>query len=205
MTPKPYSQASENNKRPILEALRRHLGKAREVLEIGSGTGQHAVFFAEHLPHLVWRTSDLPEQHEGIRQWLDEAGLDNLRPPIALDVAVRPWPVAGMDAVFSANTAHIMSWPLVEALVAGVGVILPPGGIFLLYGPFNRGGAYTSESNARFDEWLRQRDPESAIRHLEDLVALAEAAGLRLVEDAEMPANNRLLTWRRIGSGSGAP
>jgi len=198
---KPFSQACENNKRPILEVLRRHLAGARHVLEIGSGTGQHAVFFAEQLPHLVWQTSDQREHHAGIRQWLEAAGLANVLPPAELEVATRPWPVARADAVFSANTAHIMSWVRVEAFVAGVGELLRGGGVFCLYGPFNYGGRYTSESNARFDAWLGARDPASAIRDFEAVDALAAAAGLRLVEDNALPANNRLLVWRADSAG----
>ena len=193
---KPFSQACENNKRPILEVLLRHLGDVSSVLEIGSGTGQHAVFFAEQLPHLRWQTSDLVENHAAIRQWLDHAKLSNVLAPVALDVTEPEWPVGPVPAVFSSNTAHIMAWSVVQAFLRGVGRMLAPGGLFLLYGPFNYDGGYTSESNARFDKWLEQRDPESAIRHFEEVDREARAAGLRLVEDVAMPANNRLLVWR---------
>ena len=193
---KPFSQACENNKRPILEVLLRHLGDVSSVLEIGSGTGQHAVFFAEQLPHLRWQTSDLVENHAAIRQWLDYAKLSNVLAPVALDVTEPEWPVGPVPAVFSSNTAHIMAWSVVQAFLRGVGRMLAPGGLFLLYGPFNYDGGYTSESNARFDKWLEQRDPESAIRHFEEVDREARAAGLRLVEDVAMPANNRLLVWR---------
>ena len=193
---KPFSQACENNKRPILEVLLRHLGDVSSVLEIGSGTGQHAVFFAEQLPHLRWQTSDLVENHAAIRQWLDYAKLSNVLAPVALDVTEPEWPVGPVPAVFSSNTAYIMAWSVVQAFLRGVGRMLAPGGLFLLYGPFNYDGGYTSESNARFDKWLEQRDPESAIRHFEEVDREARAAGLRLVEDVAMPANNRLLVWR---------
>ena len=193
---KPFSQACENNKRPILEVLVRHLGGVSSVLEIGSGTGQHAVFFAEQLPHLKWQTSDLVENHAAIRQWVDEPKLPNVLPPVVLDVTLPHWPVDPVPAVFSANTAHIMAWPVVQAFLQGVGRVLAPGGLFLLYGPFNYDGRHTSESNACFDQWLRQRDPESAIRHFEDVDREAGAAGLSPVEDVAMPANNRLLVWR---------
>ena len=132
---KPYSQACENNKDAILEVLSRHLDHVEDVLEIGSGTGQHAVYFAEHLPHLTWRTSDQAVHHEGIRAWIEASGLSNVLPPLTLDVTMEPWPVESAEAVFSANTAHIMSWPMVEAFVSGVGRILARGGLFLLYGP----------------------------------------------------------------------
>jgi cyclopropane fatty-acyl-phospholipid synthase-like methyltransferase len=197
MAEKPFSQACENNKRPILGVLRRHLGGVRHVLEIGSGTGQHAVHFAAALPHLEWQTSDLEPNHAGIGQWIEDSGLDNVRLPIAIDVTLRPWPIRETEAVFSANTTHIMGWPCVEAFVAGVGDVLREGGLFLLYGPFNVGGAYTSESNARFDAMLRQRDPESGIRDVEAIDALAGAAGMRLLDDNAMPANNRLYVWRK--------
>jgi hypothetical protein len=199
---KPFSQACESNKRPILEVLRRHFAGASDVLEVGSGTGQHAVFFGAELPRLRWQTSDLPEQHAGIRAWIEESGLANVLPPVALDLRDAVWPVACASAVFSANTAHIVAWPLVEALVRGAGRTLAAGGVFALYGPFNYGGAYTSESNARFDAWLR--DPESAIRAFEDVDREARAAGLALVEDVAMPANNRTLVWRKRGAREGA-
>lgn len=195
--PRSFSQACENNKRPILAVLRRHLEGARYVLEIGSGTGQHAAYFAQQLPHLVWQPSDLEPDHAGIQQWIDDAGVTNALAPLALDVRARPWPITSAAAVFSANTAHIMSWPMVEDFIAGVGEILESGGVFCLYGPFNYAGRYTSDSNARFDEWLAQRDPQSAIRDFEAVDALGRAASLNLIEDNAMPANNRLLVWRR--------
>ena len=197
MSEKPFSQACENNKRPILAVLRRHLAGVGHVLEIGGGTGQHAVFFASELRHLVWQTSDVLEHHDGIRAWIEEAQLANLRPPLGLDVTIRPWPVARTDAVFSANTAHIMSWPVVESFVAGGAEVIGPKGLFLLYGPFNYDGAYTSGSNARFDQWLKERDPRSGIRDFEAVDGLARAAGMQLVEDNAMPANNRLVVWQR--------
>ena len=201
---KPFSAPCERNREPILAVLSRTLTAPGRVLEIGSGTGQHAVYFGAALPHLEWCCSDLPASHAGIRAWLDDARLPNVRPPLALDVGDRPWPVAPVDAVYSANTAHIMSWDRVRDLIAGAAEVLRAGGLFLLYGPFNYGGAYTSEGNERFDAWLAARDPESAIRSFEDVEREARDAGLALVEDVEMPANNRLLVWRRAGSVSGA-
>ena len=195
---KPYSESCDQNRGPILRVIAPLLVDRQVVLEIGSGTGQHAVFFARQMPHLVWHTSDRVENHPGIRSWLDEADLPNLPPPLALDVVRDPWPVLGVDAVFSANTAHIMGWPAVQAMFRGVGDLLPADGLFLLYGPFNYGGAYTSDSNARFDQWLKGRDPESGIRDFEALERLAREAGMRLHDDYPMPANNRILCWRRI-------
>lgn len=194
---KPFAESCEQNKWPILDVLRQEFAQATRVLEIGSGTGQHAVFFAQQLPHLLWQTSDVAEYHAGIQDWLDEAGLHNVRPPLRLDVLADAWPQQSFDAVFSANTVHIMGWPEVEAMFAGIGAVLELGGRFCLYGPFNYGGRFTSDSNARFDQWLKARDPRSGVRNVEDLVALADAAGLRLLRDHAMPANNRSLVWIR--------
>jgi len=196
---KPFSESCEQNKQPILAVLREALTDARAVLEIGSGTGQHAVFFARELPYLSWYTSDRLEYHPGITAWLEEARLANVHGPAELDTRQREWPGVEVDAVFSANTAHIMDWPAVEAMFAGVGRLLPAGGLFCLYGPFNYGGRHTSESNERFDAWLRARDPASGVRDFDDLDALARAAGTDLQRDYEMPANNRTLVWRKRG------
>ena len=194
---KPYSAACDRNREPILHILRNAFAGARAVLEIGSGTGQHAVFFGEQLPHLVWYPSDLAENHEGIRQWLAEAGLSNVMAPLSLDVDMEPWTVPAVDAAFTANTLHIVSWPRVERLFRGVAETLPTGGVFCSYGPFNYNGTYTSESNAQFDLWLKARDPESAIRDYEAVVDLGIRHGLELQKDHPMPANNRLLQWRK--------
>jgi cyclopropane fatty-acyl-phospholipid synthase-like methyltransferase len=193
---KPFSQACEENKLPILQVLRGYLGNARTVLEIGSGSGQHAVFFAAAFPHLVWQASDVAGYLPGIRAWIEEAGLPNLPPPIPLEVIQGPWPETRFDAVFSANTAHIMSETKVAAMLRGLSMVLAAGGLFALYGPFNYGGRYTSESNARFDTWLKAQDPRSSIRDFEWLDELARDGGLTLVADHEMPVNNRTLVWR---------
>ncbi|MEJ2418022.1 MAG: DUF938 domain-containing protein [Exilibacterium sp.] len=194
---KPFSQACQNNRDPILAVLRRVFSDRRRVLEIGSGTGQHAVYFARHLPHLQWYTSDLQENHEGILQWMAEYPLENLHSPRELDVSASDWGVAPVDAVFSANTVHIMSWSMVGKLFAGLGHTLLPGGVFALYGPFNYNGEYTSESNQRFDIWLKAQEEHRGIRDFEKVDKLAREIGLELVEDNTMPANNRLLVWRR--------
>ncbi len=194
---KPFSQACENNRAPILAVIKPLFAECRAVLEIGSGTGQHAVYFAAELPHLQWLTSDREEGHAGIRAWIDEASLPNLRPPLSLDVQQQPWPELEVDAVFSANTAHIMSWPMVEAFFAGVAALLPGGGAFVLYGPFNYANRYTSDSNAAFDRRLKARDPLSGIRNFEDLQRLAGEGGMSFVRDYAMPANNRILHWRK--------
>ena len=194
---KPYSEACDQNKAPILAVLARLFADSRRVLEIGSGTGQHAVHFGSALPHLVWQTSDRPENHAGIRAWLDEAALPNVRAPLLLDV-VGSWPSERVDAVFSANTTHIMSWPEVEEMFRGIGRVLDSGGCFALYGPFNFEGNYTSQSNARFDQMLKARDPSSGLRNFEDLDDLARANGLMFVEDIPMPVNNRTLVWQKV-------
>ena len=194
---KPFSQSSEENKEPILEVLREAFATRQRVLEIGSGTGQHAVFFARQLPHLFWQPSELAENLPGIHAWLAEAGLPNVAAPLLLDIERQPWPDSAADAVFSANTVHIISWSQVESLFAGIGALLPAGGVFALYGPFNYGGRFTSDSNARFDQWLKARDPLSGVRDFEAVDALALAAGMTLTRDYDMPANNRTLVWHK--------
>lgn len=194
---KPFSQACENNRQPILEVLRRHFPERGAVLELGAGTGQHAVYFAGALPGLTWQPTDREERLADIEIWRQEAKLDNVLPALALEVDQWPWPVSSADAVFSANTAHIMPWSSVCNMLAGVGRVLVPEGVFCLYGPFNRGGAYSSASNARFDQWLRSRDPCSGLRDRDALVDQGRRVGLELVDDEAMPANNRTLIWRR--------
>jgi cyclopropane fatty-acyl-phospholipid synthase-like methyltransferase len=197
-THKPFAQACEDNKGPILEVLAPLLADARRLLEIGSGTGQHAAHFGGCLPHLTWQTSDVAENLPGVRLWLAEAGLPNLPPPIELGVT-GDWPSGDYDAAFSANTVHIMGDAEVAALFAGLPKVLTPGAPFALYGPFNYGGRYTSDSNARFDQWLKTRDPASGIKDRDHLAALGEAQGLALAEDHPMPCNNRILVFRRLG------
>lgn len=193
---KPYAPACDRNRDPILGVLRRYLVDRRHVLEIGSGTGQHAVYFAGAFPHLVWQTSDVADNLPGIRLWLDESKLVNLPPPITLDINA-PWASGAYDAIFSANTLHIMSWTEVQKLFAALPSIAMMNARVIVYGPFNYDGRYTSPSNEAFDRSLKQRDPEMGIRDFEQVDALAAAAGLRLVEDCAMPANNRTLIWER--------
>jgi len=193
---KRFSDACERNREPILQVLRRAFADRTSVLEIGSGTGQHAAYFAPALPHLAWQPSDVAENLPSIRVWRGEAQTPRLLEPIELDVD-QPFPAVQADAVFSANTCHIMSWPQVERFVAGVGKLLPEGGVFALYGPFHYGGKPTSPSNAEFDAWLRNRDPKSGVRDFEAIRDLAAKRGLALEGDNAMPANNRLLVFRR--------
>lgn len=192
---KSFCQSCENNKDPILDILRPLLAPGRRVLEIGSGTGQHAAYFAAACPQLEWQTSDVVDNHGSIEAWID--GIANARAPLALDVDADDWPDETYDAVFSANTAHIMSWPTVERMFHGVARVLRPGGVFALYGPFNYGGAYTSEGNERFDRELRGAGRGMGIRDSEAIVELADAAGMTLLADHDMPANNRILVFAR--------
>lgn len=193
---RPFSQACENNKTPILRILKSAFAPSKRVLEIGSGTGQHACFFAGALNHLNWQPSDVASAHTGIQLWLDDYTGDNMLPLIELDLETPLWP-KGFDAVFSANTAHIMPWPLAQRMVAEVAEGLPEAGVFALYGPFNYGGHYSSESNAEFDIWLKSRASHCGIRDFEKVNQTAEEHGLQLVCDHAMPANNRLLVWKK--------
>jgi SAM-dependent methyltransferase len=194
---KPFAPSCERNKAPILQVLKPLYASLSQVLEVGSGTGQHAVHFAAAMPHLVWQCSDVPGHLPGMRLWLDEAALPNLPPPMALDVS-QGLPGGRFDAVFTANTLHIMGWSEVQRLVEGLAAVLPENGLFTAYGPFNLGGRFTSEGNARFDAELRQADARRGIRDLEAVDALARAAGLQLLADEPMPANNRCVSWRRM-------
>jgi SAM-dependent methyltransferase len=192
---KAFSQACENNKGPILEILRPLLEGRRSVLEIGSGTGQHAAHFAACLPRIIWQTSDVAANHGSIEAWIE--GVSNVRAPIALDVDVDDWPTERYDGVFSANTAHIMHWPTVANMFGGVADIIHPGGVFALYGPFNYHGEYTSASNAQFDGHLRATDAGMGIRDFEAVAELARSVDMTLFADNTMPANNRMLVWQR--------
>lgn len=194
---KPFSPSCDRNKDPILDVLRDVFAHTSAVLELGSGTGQHAVYLAEHLKHLRWITSDLAEHQSGIQAWIDAAGLANIEGPNVIDVGSATWNVTAVDAVFTANTLHIISWNLVVRLIAQVGKLLPSGGNFCVYGPFNYEGQFTSASNAQFDIWLKNRDTLSGIRHYEDIVAQCLQAELNLVRDYAMPANNRILHFRK--------
>lgn len=191
---KPDAPSCARNRGPILEVLRDHVADRRQLLEIGSGTGQHAIYFAAELPRLIWQTSDRAENLPGIRAWLDSAGLPNTPPPVPLDVR-GAWPTTRFDAVFSANTLHIMSWPEVERLFVSLPGIMAEDFRLVVYGPFNYGGRFTSESNAAFDAMLRERGAHQGLRDVEAVDALAARAGLRLTEDRAMPSNNRCLVW----------
>lgn len=199
----PFSQACENNKQPILSVLQKELKDSLHVLEVGSGTGQHSVYFAPRLAHLTWQTSDVVNNHASINAWHAAHPAANLYAPLAFDLAHDPVPVneavaAPYDAVFTANTLHIISWPLVEKLFNLVGGVLPAHGKLIVYGPFNENGHYTSGSNQQFDISLRQRDANSGIRNLEDIIELAEQHRLTLNERYAMPANNQILVFQKL-------
>jgi hypothetical protein len=227
----PVSEACERNKGPILEILAGAFEHTRKVLEIGSGTGQHATHFAAHLPHLIWQPSDTGDYLIGLRERIAterrpsgqrgnpqrglarkppagaHEGTPNLRPPIELDVRALPWPVEPVDAVFTANTLHIMGWDAVKDLFRGVGAVMSGPAILCIYGPFRYSGRFTSASNADFDRYLRARDPESGIRDFEEVNTLSSEQGLTLIADHPMPANNQLIIWhkRALSSQTGVP
>ncbi len=207
---KPYSASCDKNKLPILEVLNRYLVDSaamaaerapEKVLELGSGTGQHAVFFAEQLPHILWQPSDVAEHQVHIKQWLTSVDSTNCLPPLIIDLNNSQLPLAAADHVFTANTLHIIDWSLVTKLLDVVAILLQQGGYFFVYGPFNYDGQYTSASNKEFDKWLKQRDPGSGIRGFESVVSAAnsEGRGLLLKEDIQMPANNRMLVFQKNG------
>jgi len=201
MMNKPFSQACENNKQPILNILTKVFSTTKHVLEIGSGTGQHAVFFGQHLPHLNWQTSDLLINHQGINFWLDGTTLANVQRPIVIDLD-KNWPIAEnnipIDGLYTANTLHIISWPLVIKFFEAIAQNLSSKANVCIYGPFNYQGKFTSESNANFDSWLKGRDRNSGIRDIEAVLLLANSAGLTLMDDHLMPANNRLLVFSKM-------
>ena len=194
---KHFSPACERNREPILAILQNVLPHAAQVLDIGSGTGQHAVYFGAQMPQVCWQTSDRTQYHASINAWREESGLPNVLPPLSLDVSTDDWPAGPFDAVFSANTCHIMAWQEVEAMFAGIGHILRPGGLVCIYGPFNQDGQFTSVSNAQFDAALKSQAAHMGLRDVKDIHRLAAQQGLTLQADHAMPANNRLLVWRR--------
>jgi SAM-dependent methyltransferase len=191
----PFSAACERNKDPILEVLRLRFADRTQVLEIGSGTGQHAVYFARQLGHLAWHPTEQLAYLTDLTERVKAEGPANLRAPTVLDVRQAVWPVRGADAIFTANTLHIMSWPEVMALFKGIATVLAPGGVLCIYGPFRYAGRYTSESNEEFDRMLQERDPESGLRDIEAVSLLADQYGLHLDADHDLPAYNRLLAF----------
>lgn len=194
---KPYSESCDQNRDVILSVLESLCINCNSVLEIGSGTGQHAVYFAKKMPYLKWHTSDCLPYHEGIRRWMEDSELDNVSLPIELNVTTSQWPEINIDAIFTANSIHIMHQLDVVSFFSGAGSLLPENGALIIYGPFNYRGKFTSESNERFDQWLKNRDSLSGIKHFEEIEKLANSQGLQLVNDYEMPANNRILHFTK--------
>lgn len=206
----PFSGACERNKDPIIEVISPYLQEAKSVLEIGSGTGQHALYFAEHLPHLVWQTSDQTQYLAGLNAQIDnaqtqlgEAALANIRYPIELDVMQKDWlrdlsPRQSFDVIYSANTLHIMPWAAVQAFFSGLNQnIVNDNALLILYGPFKYAQQYTSASNQAFDQELRSRGVGSGLRDFESIEEQANAVGFKLLKDVAMPANNQCLIWRK--------
>ncbi len=191
----PHSDACERNKGPILKVLRQAFAGCKHVLEIGSGTGQHAVHFATEMPWLVWQPSELADAMPALRKRIFNEGPSNLRAPVSLDVTEPPWDVRKVDGVFTANTLHIMHWPQVEAFFAGLPAVTKPGTVLAIYGPFRYGGEYTSASNESFEKLLHARDSGSGIRDFEKIDEFARGAGFEFVADHPMPANNQTLVF----------
>ncbi len=202
MIDKPFAEYAERNAAPILEVLRHEFRNCTDVLEIGSGTGQHAVRFAAEMDHLQWQTSDVAQHHDGIGARISDARLPNVRPPLVLDVKTADVPAANYDAVFSSNTAHIMGFDAVIAMFALVGRALRAGGVFCLYGPFRKAGKFNTPSNAAFDTDLRSRDPEMGIRDLEALDGLGAEHGLHRISLYALPSNNMVALWKKISVGA---
>ena len=196
----PHSDACERNKGPILEVLREAFADCTHVLEIGSGTGQHAIHFALAMPGIVWQPSELPDAMPALRKRIFNEGPSNLRAPVVIDVTAPPWDVRLVDGIFTANTLHIMHWQQVASFFAGLRAVAKPGAVLAVYGPFRYRGQYTSGSNQSFDAMLRSRDPGSGIRDFEAVDALARDAEFSIVRDYPMPANNQTLVWKREGA-----
>ena len=195
-----FSPSAARNRDPILAVLQRVLPSAGLVLELGSGTGEHAVHFARHLSALRWLPSDAdPAAMASITDWVAHGALSNVLPPLCFDLAATPWPVAAADAVVAINVLHYSPWPTTPALFAGAAEVLPAGGVVVCYVPYRRGSAHTAPSNAEFDEWLRSIDARFAVRNLETVEAEAQRCGFVLEEVVGMPANNLSLVFRRGG------
>jgi len=195
---KNFNQSCEKNKDPILEILAVDFADCSTVLEIGSGSGQHALYLAEHLSHLRWQPTELPALLADLQENLQTSSSVNILQPITLDVRQRPWPVEPVSAIYSANTLHIMAWDRVESFFSGAGENLQPGGRLAVYGPFRYRNTYTSTSNAEFDLWLKQRNPKSGIRDFEAVDRLARSQGMTFLSDHTMPANNQFLIWEKV-------
>lgn len=195
---KQFAPACDRNSEHILAVLKGIFIKSGKVLEIGSGTGQHAVYFSQGLPHLSWLPSDVPGQLDSISAWQDEADHDNLQAPVGLDLFDVNWPVEQVDYIVCINTMHIVPWEAVEHLFAGVARVLAQGGFLYVYGPYRYSDRALEPSNEKFDLWLKERDPRSGIRDFDAVDALANMSCLKLAGDQSMPANNRSIWWRKL-------
>ena len=197
LNPLPVSEACLRNQQPIADVLEQELPQAGVVLELGSGTGQHGAFFSRRLPRIKWQPSELANRIAGINAWREKSQCSNFLPPLILDVGQDLWPVRQVDAVFSANLVHFVGWNKIRVMLGGVRRALKHTGIAIFYGPFNVGGHFTSDGNRRLDQWLKARDPEAGIKHIEQFILAARREKLRLLKDIAMPANNRLLILQK--------
>ncbi len=196
---KPFAPSCERNQTVILDVLKSIITNSdKHLLEIGSGTGQHAIFMAPNFPHMQWHTSDLKQNHAGINMWLDDAKLDNISAPIVYESGQSDFPDIDVDIVFTTNTLHIMSWQNVKNLIKQLGEKLKSGAKIIIYGPFNYNGRFTSESNAKFDVWLKEQELHRGIRNIENIVQLMADVDIGLEQDIEMPANNRILCFYKV-------
>lgn len=194
---KPYSETAEENKTLVFPVIKPYLDGVSMALEIASGTGQELVYFAKMTPEIVWQPTDLSANVSGIAQWVNNAGLQNTLPPVALDVGHAEWPIDEIEFAYTSNSLHIMSWQHVKALFAGLGDMMKTHAYFCVYGPFSFAGKHVSDSNLRFDRYLKQRDPLSGVRDTEALKDLGENHGLFLRDSVEMPHNNNILIWQK--------
>lgn len=195
---KTFSPSCERNQQFILDVLKNIIKPTyKNLLEIGTGTGQHAVFMASSFPHLLWHTTDLKENHAGINMWIKDSNLKNISEPIEYESGRTDFPQVRADVVFTTNTLHIMSWKNVQMLINQFGNNLSHGVDIIIYGPFNYEGKFISESNANFDLWLKQQNPHSGIRDFELLDSLMNKVGIKLINDYCLPANNRILHYQK--------
>ncbi len=194
---KPYAISCDRNSAPILEVLKEYLKDYKKLVEMGAGTGQHAIYMAPHFPELEWYLLDQKDRHEGIKTWLHDFPRANVKGPIEYSIGENDWPISDCDVVFTSNTLHIVSWEKDLQFFDDLTNALSSGGLFMAYGAFNYNGDFSSESNKKFEEWLKERDPASGIKDFEKVKAELEKRDFELVKDHEMPSNNRLLVFKK--------